>query len=83
MRYMVQIGLMLICELLVTLGNDMRKTMRKAVKLEGKVQALSDIKVRGTVDERMYARRKLADGLSGRFQPKQRLGKCDPSDTVL
>lgn len=61
----------------------MRKTMRKAVRLESKVQSLSDTKVHGAVDERMYARRKLADGLSGRFQPKQRLGRCDPSDSVL
>jgi hypothetical protein len=61
----------------------MRKTMRKAVKLEALVQRLTDIKVSGTIDERSYARRKLSDGLSGRYQGKQRLGRCDATDTVL
>ena len=61
----------------------MRKTMRKAIKLETMVQALADIKVCGTLDEKPWARRKLANGLSGRHQPKQRLGRCDPTDSVL
>ena len=50
----------------------MRKASRKAVKLECRVQALTAIKVAGTPDERMFARKKLADGLSGRYQHKQR-----------
>lgn len=61
----------------------MRKAKRQAVKLEALVQRLTTIKVCGTVDEKPYARRKLANGLTGRYQPKQRLGRCDPSDTVL
>lgn len=61
----------------------MQKSMRKAIKLEALVQRLTNIKVCGTVDEKQYARRKLSDGLSGRYQQAQRLGRCDPSDTVL
>jgi hypothetical protein len=61
----------------------MRKSMRKAVRLETMIQALSVMKVSGSADEKPAARRKLANGLSGRFQPKQRLGRCDPTDNVL
>jgi uncharacterized membrane protein len=61
----------------------MHKTMRKAVRLEAKVQALTVTKISGTIDERIYARRRLADGLTSRYQPKQRLGKCDPTDSIL
>lgn len=50
----------------------MRKASRKANQIESKVRALAEIKVNGTQDERQYARNKLADGLSGRFQHKQR-----------
>lgn len=50
----------------------MRKASRKAEKLECRVQVLTSIKVTGTADERMFARKKLADGLSGRYQHKQR-----------
>ena len=51
----------------------MRSRMRKAVKLEKRVQALAAIKVGGTPDERRYARIKLADGLSGRHQRGERV----------
>lgn len=50
----------------------MRKASRKANQIESKVKALAEIKVSGTPDERQYARKKLADCLSGRFQHKQR-----------
>lgn len=61
----------------------MRKAKRQAVKLETKVQALTTIKVGGTIDERMYARRKLADGLRSRYIAAQRFSRCDPTDVVL
>ena len=51
----------------------MRKAKRNAVKLEKRVQALAAIKVSGSADERAYARRKLADGMSGRYQNGQRV----------
>ena len=51
----------------------MRKAKRNAVKLEKRVQALAVIKVSGSADERQYARRKLANGLSGRYQHAQRV----------
>ena len=51
----------------------MRKTMRNAVKREAHVQALGLLKTTGTPDERAAARRKLANGLSGRYQIGQRV----------
>lgn len=51
----------------------MRSTKRAACKLEGRVQALSHLKTKGTADERGAARRKLADGLSGRYQKGERV----------
>lgn len=61
----------------------MRQAKRKAIKLETKVQALSSIKVSGTVDERAYARRKLQDGLKSRYIAAKRYSRCDPTSTVL
>lgn len=61
----------------------MRATKRKAVRLESMVQSLSLIKVDGMIDERQYARRKLSNGLTSRYQAKQRLSKCDNTDIVL
>lgn len=61
----------------------MRKSKRSAVKLETKIQALTTIKVSGTIDERMYARRKLQDGLKSRYIAAKRYSRCDPTDTVL
>ena len=61
----------------------MRATKRKAVRLESMVQSLSLIKVDGMIDERQYARRKLSNGLTSRYQAKQKLGKCDNTDIVL
>jgi len=51
----------------------MRRAKRNAIKLEKRVQALAAIKVTGSPDERQYARRRLADGLSGRYQHAQRV----------
>lgn len=51
----------------------MHKRTRQALKLEKRIQALADIKVKGTADERQYARKVLANGLSGRYQHVQRV----------
>lgn len=51
----------------------MRKAKRAAVKLEQTVQRLAAIKVCGAPDERAFARRRLANGLSGRYQHGQRV----------
>jgi hypothetical protein len=61
----------------------MRKAKRLATKLESMVQSLSLTKVSGNVDEKPYARRKLSDGVSSRYLPAQRLGRCDATDSVL
>ena len=60
----------------------MNKTMRKAVKLESRVQTLSNLKVCGTMDERKAAKRRLSDGMTSRSI--KALGfKSDVSDCVL
>lgn len=61
----------------------MRKSKRKAVKLETMIQSLSLAKVGESVDERHYAKRRLSNGLSSRYIPKQKLGRCDNTDIVL
>ena len=61
----------------------MRKSMRKAVKLETMVQALTAIKVNGTVDEKPFARRKLSNGVTSRFIASERLGRACSTVTVL
>lgn len=61
----------------------MRKAKRQAVRLESMIQLLSLTKVSGNADEKPYARRKLSDGMSSRYMPAERLGRCDATDTVL
>ncbi len=61
----------------------MRKTMRKAVRLETMVQSLTAVKISGMIDERAHARRKLSNGVTSRYIAPQRLGKCDASDVIL
>jgi hypothetical protein len=56
-------------------GAVMRKAKRNALKLESRVQLLSAIKVNGTADERPWARRALANGLSDRYQHRQRVSR--------
>ena len=60
----------------------MNKTMRKAVKLESRVQTLANLKVRGTMDERKAAKRRLSDGMTSRSIRAQGF-KSDVSDCVL
>ena len=60
----------------------MNKTMRKAVKLESRVQTLSNLKVCGTMDERKAAKRRLSDGMTSRSIKAQGF-KSDVSDCVL
>lgn len=61
---------------------SMRKTMRKAVKLESKVQTLASLKMCGTMDERKAAKRKLSDGMTSRNIKAQSF-RSDLSDCVL
>ena len=60
----------------------MNKAMRKAVKLESKVQTLANLKMCGTTDERKAAKRKLSDGATGRYIKAQSF-RSDLSDWVL
>ena len=60
----------------------MNKALRKAIKLESKVQALANLKVCGTMDERKAAKRKLSDGMTSRSIKAQGF-KSDVSDCVL
>lgn len=61
----------------------MRKSKRNAIKLEAKVQRLTSIKLCGTIDEKRFAKRKLADGVSSRFIPPKRYNRVDNTDVVL
>lgn len=54
----------------------MGKALKNAVKREKMIQALSAIKISGSVDERAYARCKLSNGLTSRYQGKQALPKA-------
>ena len=60
----------------------MNKTMRKAVKLESRVQTLANLKVSGTMDERKAAKRRLSDGMTSRSIKAQSF-RSDVSDCVL
>lgn len=61
----------------------MQASRRKAIKRETMIQSLSLSKVEGTVDDRLYARRKLSNGVSSRYTQAQRLGRCDATDVIL
>lgn len=60
----------------------MRKAKRNAMKLEAKVQELGFIKVSGNADEKPYARRKLADGMTSRYVAPTVRGLSTVKDTV-
>lgn len=64
------------------LGVSMNKALRKAIKLESKVQTLAKLKVGGTMDERKAAKRKLSDGMTSRSIKAQSF-RSDVSDCVL
>ena len=61
----------------------MRKAKRKAVKLETKIKVLTTLKVSGTMDERMYSRKRLNDGLSSRFIKREKISRMDATCVIL
>ena len=60
----------------------MNKALRKAIKLESKVQTLANLKVCGTMDEQKAAKRKLSGGMTSRNIKAQSF-RSDLSDCVL